>query len=99
MKKSKKIKLFLFALVYGLTLFFALNLWLCGRSGNILLGIILIIFYRLSLWFSPIAVTIICWLPLKSNVPVSKRLLFNFAHLLLCGVLSLTCYFLFGNWY
>ena len=99
MKTSQIIKMILFSLVYGSNLFFAWALWLCGESGNIMLGILLIVFYRLSLWFSPLAVTIICWLPWKPKEPAQKKLLFNLAHLLCCGVLFLTCNLLFGNWY
>lgn len=99
MKTSQIIKTILFSLVYGSNLLLALLLWLCGLSGNIMLGIIFIVLYRLSLWFSPIAVTVICWLPLKSKVPTRTKLLFNVVHLLLCGALFLTCRLLFGNWY
>lgn len=99
MNASQKVKTTLFGLVYGLNLFFAIALWLCGQSGNIMLGILLIVFYRLSLWFLPLAVTIICWLPFKPKVPASKKLLCNLVHLLLCGILFVTCNFLFGNWY
>ena len=99
MKISKLIKSILFGLVYGSNLFFALCLWLCGLSGNIMLGILLIVFYRLSLWLSPVAVTAICWIPLKSDVPIRKRLLFYLVHMILCGALFLICYLVFGNWY
>ena len=34
MKKSKLIKTILFSFIYGINLFFALSLWLCGRSGK-----------------------------------------------------------------
>ena len=96
MKKSKLIKTILFSFIYGINLFFALSLWLCGRSGNILFGIIFIILYRLSLWLSPLAVTIVCWLPLKPKIPARKKLIFNLAHLAFCGILFVTCYFIFG---
>ena len=99
MNTAKKIKLILFGLTYGLNLFLALALWLCGLSGNILLGIFLIVFYRLSLCFTPLAVTVICWLPIKPKLPARKRLLSNLVHLLFCGALFLTCFLLFGNWY
>jgi hypothetical protein len=64
-----------------------------------MLGILLIAVYRLSLWFSPVAVTVVCWLPFGPKIPVRKRLLFNLAHLVFCGALFLTCFLLFGNWY
>ncbi|MBE6661549.1 MAG: hypothetical protein E7605_09140 [Ruminococcaceae bacterium] len=99
MSTSKKIKTILLASVYGLHLFFALALWLCGQSGNIMLGIFLIIFYRLSLWLTPLTVTVICWLPLRPRVPVRRKLLFYLVHLLFCGGLFLLCNLLFGNWY
>ncbi len=99
MKASKIIKIILFGLVYGFNLLSALALWVCGVYGNILLGIIFIVFYRLSLWSSPLAVTVICWLPLKPKVSARKKLLFNFVHLLFCGMLFVMCYLLFGNWY
>ena len=99
MNTSKTAKAIMFALVYGINLFFALLLWLTGFSENILLGIILILFYRLSLWLSPIAATIICWLPLKTGVPAYKKLLFNLVHLVFCAALFLLCYLLFGSWY
>ena len=99
MKNSKKIKTILFSIVYGLNLFFALSLWLCGLSGNIMLGIFLILFYRLSLWSAPIALTIICWLPSEPKLPVRKKLIINLAHLVLCGALFVVCFLVFGNWY
>lgn len=99
MSNSKKIKLVFFGLVYGFNLFFALVLWLCGQSGNIMLGILSIVIYRLSLWFSPAAVTIICWFPSKPKVPIPKKVLFNLVHLLFCGCLFVICFLLFGNWY
>lgn len=99
MKSSQIVKMILFGLVYGTNLLFALGLHLCGLSGNIMFGIILIIFYRLSLWSAPFAVSIIYWLPFKPKVPLSKRLLFYFVHILLCGMLFVTSYLLFGNWY
>ena len=85
--------------VYGINLFFTLALWLCGQSGNILLGILFIIVYRLSLWFAPVAVTIICWLPLRPKLPAGKKLVLNLIALLLSGMLFLVCYLIFGNWY
>ena len=99
MQTSTLIKTILFSVIYGANLLFAFLLWLCGLSGNILLGIIFIVFYRLSLWLSPLAVSAVCWLPFKPKVPVRKKLLFNFVHLLFCAVLFLICYLLFGNWY
>ena len=99
MTTSKIIKTILFSLIYFINFRLALALWLCGLSGNIMIGIILIVLYRLSLWFSPLAVTIICWLPLKPKVPVRTKLLFNLVHLAFCGVLFLTCFLLFGNWF
>ena len=99
MTASKIVKSILFAHVYGLNLIFALALWLCGQSGNIMLGILCFAFYRLSLWLAPAAVTLICWLPFKPKVPASKKLIFNLVLLLFCGLLFLLCYLLFGNWY
>ena len=96
---STKIRRMLFALIYGINLFLALLLWLCGIGGNILLGIILIIFYRLSLWFSPIAVTAVCWLPSRPRVSVRKRAVLNLVHLLGCAALFLVCRCAFGIWY
>ena len=99
MTASKIIKIILFTLVYSINFSLALALWLCGFSGNIMIGILLIVLYRLSLWLSPLAVTVICWLPLNPKIPASKKLLLNLAHLAFCGVLFLTCFLLFGNWY
>ena len=99
MELSKVIKTVLFGLVYGINFILAFALWLCGVYGNILLGIFFIIFYRLSLWTAPFALTIICWLPFKPKVSVRKKLLFNIVHLLFCGLLFSLCYLLFGNWY
>ena len=99
MKISTVIKTVLLGWIYGVNLLLALALWLCGSSGNILLGIVLIVLYRLSLWISPIAGTVICWLPLTPKVLASKKLLLNLIHLLICGGLFLICYLLFGNWY
>ena len=99
MSISKIIKTILFGMVYGSNLLFALGLWWCGVTGNIMLGILLIACYRLSLWSAPFMVTAVCWLPLKPKVPARKRLIFNFAHLLFCGGLFILCRLLFGNWY
>ena len=96
---SKKTKAVLFGLVYGYNLLSAFFLWLCGVYGNIMLGILLIVFYRLSLWTAPLSLTVICWLPSKVKITVRKKLLYNFLHLLLCGMLFCVCYLLFGNWY
>ncbi len=96
---SKKTKAVLFGLVYGTNLLSAFFLWLCGVYGNIMLGILLIVFYRLSLWTAPLSLTVICWLPSKVKITVRKKLLYNFLHLLLCAMLFLLCYLLFGNWY
>ncbi|MBP3936821.1 MAG: hypothetical protein IK954_04485 [Clostridia bacterium] len=99
MPKSKMIKTIAFASVYGFNLLSALLLWLCGQSGNILLGILLIVLYRLSLWSAPLLVTVICWLPLRPKVAVRTKLLFNLINLLFCGLLFLNSYLVFGNWY
>ena len=99
MPTSKLIKTILFSVVYSINILLAAALWLSGNDGNILLGIILILFYRLSLWSLPWAVTIISWLPLKPKVSIRKKLLFNFVHLIFCGILFLICYLLFGFWY
>lgn len=99
MTPSKAIKAVLFAIIYGIHLSLALMLWLCGIGGNIMLGILLIVFYRLSLWLSPLAVTLICWLPLKPKASIRRRLLCNLVHLLLCAALFVLCFLLFGNWY
>ena len=99
MTVSKIIKSILLGLVYTTNLFFALCLWLCGESGNILIGIFMIILYRLSLWFAPLLVTVIYWIPLKPRVPIRTKLLHNLILLLLCGVLFVLCYLIFGNWY
>ncbi len=99
MKNSKKIKTILFFIVYGLNLLLALSLWLCGRSGNIMLGILLIVLYRPSLWFAPLAVSAICWLPSDPKIDARKKLSFNLLHLAICGALFVLCFLLFGNWY
>ena len=99
MSVSKKLKLILFSLVYGVNLFFALCLWICGINGDILFGIISIVFYRLSLWLAPLAVTVICWLPSKPKIRLRKKLLFYLAHLFLCCGLFLICHLLLGNRY
>ena len=39
MKALKIIKAILFGLIYSTNLFLAVSLWLCGESGNIMLGI------------------------------------------------------------
>lgn len=96
---SKKTKAVLFGLVYGSNLLSAFFLWLCGVCGNIMLGILLIVFYRLSLWSAPFLVSVICQLPSVPRIPFNKKLLYNFFHLILCGMLFLLCYLLFGNWY
>ena len=99
MSAGKKVKSILFAAVYGIHFLLALALWGCGQTGNILLGILLICLYRPSLWFSPLIVTAICWFPSKPKVSVGRKVLFNLAHLVFCGLLFVLCYLLFGNWY
>ncbi|MBR7112200.1 MAG: hypothetical protein IKC75_04700 [Clostridia bacterium] len=99
MKASKIIKTALFAAVFAINLFLALSLWLCGLSGNIMLGILFIIGYRLSLWTAPLIITIICWLPLPSRASPRQKLLMNLLLLGLCALLFVTCFLLFGNWY
>ena len=86
-------------MVYGINLLLALSLWLCGLSGNIMLGILLIVLYRPSLWLAPIALSVICWLPSEPKHPPRKKLLFNLAHLAACGTLFVLCFLMFGNWY
>lgn len=96
---SKIVKSILFAVIYSTNLFLALALWLTGQDGNIMLGIFLICFYRLSLWYTPVLLTLVCWLPLRPKVPVKIKLLFNAVHLVFCGILFCICFCLFGNWY
>ena len=96
---SKSMKSILLCLAYAYNLFFAFCLWLCGQNGNIMLGIIFIACYRLSLWFTPLLVTAICWIPLRHKVPLRTKLLFNFVQLLFCGMLYVVCFCLFGNWF
>ena len=95
----KTIQRALIGLVYGLHLLWALLLWLCGQSGNIMLGIILIVLYRISLWTAPFAITVLCWIPLTKDVPLRKRIWQYLLLMLLCGVLFLLCRLLFGNWF
>lgn len=85
--------------IFGINLFLALCLWLCGLKGNIMIGILVIVLYRLSLWLSPFAVTLIAWLPSEPKMTVGEKLLFNLALLLLCGVLFGLCYLISGNWF
>ena len=99
MKNSKLIKTILFFFVYGFNLLSAILLWLCGLSGNIMLGILLIVVYRLSLWTMPLWITLICWLPSDPKIPVRKKLIFNLVHLAICACFFVLCFLLFGNWY
>ena len=99
MKSSRPIKSILYGLIYGFNLLWALCLWLAGLDGNIMLGILLIVLYRSSLWFAPVAVTFICWLPSRPKLPLRKKLIMNGVLLLACGILSVICYLIFGNWY
>ena len=99
MKTKNHTKAILLGLVYGIHFLLALSLWLCGQSGNILLGILLIVLYRPSLWYTPAVVSAICWLPIKSEIPIKKRVLFYVANLLICGALFVLCRILFGNWF
>ena len=99
MKAAKIIKSILFALVYFANLFWGACLWLAGKDGNIMSGIIFIVFYRLSLWLTPFLVTVICWLPFPPRVPIRKKILFNIVHLVFSGLLFVICYLLFGNWF
>ena len=99
MKALKIIRTILLCWVYSLHFLCALSLWLCGQSGNNMLGILLIVCYRLSLWSSPLAVTLICWIPPKPMTTWRKKLLFYFVHLALCACLFLVCRLLFGNWF
>lgn len=99
MKVSQIVKSILFSVVYSTNLFLAWLLWLAGQDGNIMLGILLIVFYRLSLWFTPLIVTVICWLPLRPKVPAKIKILANLVHLGFCAVLYVICFHLFGNWF
>ena len=99
MTPSKIVETILFGVAYSNHLLLALALWLAGEDGNIMLGILLIVLYRLSLWFLPAVVTLICWLPLRPRVSVKRKLLFNLFHLGVCASFFLLCNFLFGNWY
>ena len=99
MSITKTVKTILLILVYWINLVLAFLLWLCGQNGNIMLGIILIVLYRPSLWFTPAVVTAICWLPIPSSVPIKKRVLFYVANLLICASLFVICRLLFGNWF
>ena len=85
---SKKTKAVLFGLVYGSNLLSAFFLWLCGVYGNIMLGILLIVFYRLSLWTAPLSLTVICWLP-------SKVYVFILFYIIFCICFCAVCFFVF----
>lgn len=99
MSTSKLLKIIAFVFIYSINLLLALALWLAGLDGNIMIGILLICLYRPSLWLSPIAVTLVCWLPSNPKLPASKTLIFNLVHLGFCGILSLICFLLFGSWF
>lgn len=99
MNNSRLIKTILFSFVYGFNLLSAILLWFCGLSGNIMLGIILIAVYRLSLWTTPLWITVICWLPSNPKIPARKKLIFNLAHLAICACLFALCRILFGSWF
>ena len=99
MKALKIIRTILLCLVYSLHFLCALSLWLCGQSGNIMLGILLIALYRFSLWTAPFAITVLCWIPLTKGVPIHKRIWQYLLLMLLCGALFLLCRLLFGNWF
>ena len=99
MEFSKRAKAFLFSLAYGINLILALLLYLAGEDGNIMLGILLIVLYRPSLWFTPLLVTIICWLPSRPKLSAKTKILNNLVQLMLTGALFHICFFLFGNWY
>ena len=95
----KIVKAILFVWIYSSNLFWAGCLWLAGKDGNIMLGILFICFYRLSLWLTPFLVTILCWIPLPTGVPIRKKILFNLVHLVFSALLFVICYLLFGNWF
>ena len=99
MKAKKYTKPILLGAVYGIHFLLALALWLCGKSGNIMLGILLIVLYRPNLWFTPLVVTAICWLPIKSDATLQKRVLFYLANIVICTFLFVLCRLLFGNWF
>lgn len=99
MTTSQKIKSILLGIVFGLNLLLALCLYLCGITGNILFGILLIAFYRISLQGLPLAVIVICWLPLDRQVGWRKKLSFNLVLLVFSGLAFVLCRLLFGNWY
>ncbi len=99
MKPSQIIKTVVFGLVFGINFLLALGLWLCGESGNILLGILMIVLYRISLWTAPAVITVVCWLPWRPKETWRQKLLTNVILLLLCGLLFVTSFWLFGNWY
>ncbi len=99
MKAWKIVKGILLGALYTTNLFWALVLYWCGLGEHIMIGIFAICFYRLSLWFTPVLVTVICWIPLPPRVAVWKKLIFYFANITFCAALYLTCFLLFGNWF
>ena len=99
MTASKIVKTILLGAVYTTNLFWALVLYWCGLGERMMIGILAICFYRLSLWFSPFLITVICWLPLRPKVAFWKKMLFYLVNLKFCATLYYTCFLLFGNWF
>ena len=99
MTVSKIVKAIMLGATSVNNLFWALVLWWCGLGEHIMIGILAIVFYRLSLWTAPFIVTLVCWLPLRPQVAAYKRLLMNLVCLAVCGAQFVICFALFGNWF
>ena len=99
MTASKIVKAALLGATYVTNIFWAIVLWWCGLGGHIMIGIFAIVFYRISLWLSPLLVSLICWLPLRPKVSAHRRLLMNLVCLVACVAQFVLCYLLFGNWF
>ena len=99
MTASQIVKSILLGATHINNLFWARVLYWCGLGERMMIGILAIVFYRLSLWCSPFLVTAICWLPLRPKVAAYKRLLMNLVCLAVCGAQFVICFALFGNWF
>ena len=95
----KIVKVALLGLTYSWNLLLAAALWGCGQTGNIMLGILAIAFYRLSLWTAPFLVTAFCWIPTRPKKPLYQRFIFYFVNLLLCVGMYVICFLITGNWF
>ena len=99
MKAIIKNKLPFIAIPLGANILYWLILQACSLCENILLGIFAILLYRLTLWLSPLWVTVISWISVKKMYTIGQRFAFYTMALALNFMLFLLCFYTSGSWY